>query len=159
MAVSSGTDTLHIRKYPNRRYYDTTRSRHVRLQDIRRAVQNGHTVCVRDSKTDDDITNQVLGQIVLTDEEEKLKILSPMALHALIRYGMPAWRETVEKLTELFHVIDRQEWRLGHATTAGRDQESRSKSMPSKDVLISHLQQHVDMLTSRIGELRRGRTV
>lgn len=156
MTASSGTDSLQIRKYPNRRYYDTTRSRHVRLRDIRKAVQDGHAVCVRDSKTDNDITNQVLGQIVLTDEGEKLKFLPPKTLHTLIRCGMPAWRETVEKLSELFHVIDRRNWQSDHAM--GADQKSRSKSLPSKEVLISHLQQHVDTLTARIGELRRGRT-
>ncbi|HZV34316.1 MAG TPA: polyhydroxyalkanoate synthesis regulator DNA-binding domain-containing protein, partial [Verrucomicrobiae bacterium] len=55
--------TLDIRKYPNRRYYDVTRSQHLTLEDIRELVREGHDIRVTDSKTSADITPKVLAQI------------------------------------------------------------------------------------------------
>jgi polyhydroxyalkanoate synthesis repressor PhaR len=154
MAASSNTDALQIRKYPNRRYYDTTHSRHVRLQDIRKAVRDGYRVCVRDSKTDDDITNQVLGQIVLSGEAAKLQALPPRALHALIRSSLPAWRETIRKMAIFTHALDGREW----SDIAGDDPRlavgERTRAMPVKEVLIKKLRQHVDSVNERIDELR-----
>ncbi len=154
MAASSDTGTLQIRKYPNRRYYDTTHSRHVRLQDIREAVQDGYRVCVRDSKTDDDITNHVLGQIVLSGEAVKLQILPSRALHALIRSSLPTWRETIRKMAVLAHALDGREWNDFPGDDPRLAVGERKKAMPVTDVLIKNLRQHVDSVNERIDELQ-----
>ena len=61
------TDDLRIelRRYPNRRYYDSTRSQHLTLDDIYRLVRDGYSVTVSDSKSGDDITARVLTQLIL----------------------------------------------------------------------------------------------
>lgn len=56
---------LEIRKYPNRRYYDVTRSQHLTLEDIRSLVRENYDIRVTDSKSGSDITAKVLAQIIL----------------------------------------------------------------------------------------------
>lgn len=154
MTASSDTDALQIRKYPNRRYYDTTHSRHVRLQDICQAVQDGYHVCVRDSKSDDDITNQVLAQIVLSVDSAKLRALPARALHALIRSSVPAWRETVRKMAVLAQALDGCEWHDILRDVPGTAAGVSTKTVSVKDILLKNLQQHVDSVNERIAELK-----
>ena len=54
-----------IRKYPNRRLYDTVESRYITLADVRRLVLERVEFVVIDKKTDEDITAKVLAQIIL----------------------------------------------------------------------------------------------
>ena len=50
---------LDIRKYPNRRYYDATHSKHLTLEEIRSLISEGYDIKVTDSKSGADITAQV----------------------------------------------------------------------------------------------------
>jgi polyhydroxyalkanoate synthesis repressor PhaR len=77
--------TLEIRKYQNRRYYDSTRSRHLSLQQIHKLVIEGYNIRVLDAKTDEDITPKVLIQILLEYEPVKLDLFSNELLTRAIR--------------------------------------------------------------------------
>ena len=77
--------TLEIRKYQNRRYYDSTRSRHLSLQQIHKLIIEGYNVRVLDAKTDEDITPMVLTQILLEYEPVKLALFSNELLTQAIR--------------------------------------------------------------------------
>ncbi len=57
-----------IKKYANRRLYDTGRSSYVTLDDLSEMVQEGHEFVVIDAKSGDDITRSVLAQIILDQE-------------------------------------------------------------------------------------------
>ena len=54
-----------IKKYPNRRLYDTSRSAYINLEELAQLVQAGHDVQIVDSKTGEDLTKEVLLQVVL----------------------------------------------------------------------------------------------
>lgn len=54
-----------IRKYGNRRLYDTSASRYVNLEDVAALVRGGEEVTVLDAKTEEDLTREVLLQIIL----------------------------------------------------------------------------------------------
>lgn len=91
------TQVLELRKYPNRRYYDTTRSRHVTLEEIQNLIRDGHEIRVTDSKTSDDITAKVLAQIILELDSPKLNIFPVPLLHRLIRANEVLVHEFVDK--------------------------------------------------------------
>ena len=91
------TQPIHLRKYPNRRYYDPARSRHVTLEEIYTLVRDGCEVHVTDSKSGEDITAKVLAQIILEQDPPKLAILPVELLHQLIRANEPLVRDFVEK--------------------------------------------------------------
>jgi len=77
--------TLEIRKYQNRRYYDSTRSRHLSLQQIHKLIIEGYNIRVLDAKTNEDITPKVLTQILLEYEPVKLDMFSNELLTRAIR--------------------------------------------------------------------------
>ena len=77
--------TLEIRKYQNRRYYDSTRSRHLSLQQIHKLIIEGYNIRVLDAKTNEDITSKVLTQILLEYEPVKLDLFSNELLTRAIR--------------------------------------------------------------------------
>ncbi len=87
---------LSIKKYPNRRFYDSTRSCHVTLEQIHQLILAGHEVTVTDSKTGRDITVNVLSQILLEMDSFKLAWLPNSLLHHIIRSNEPLVREFME---------------------------------------------------------------
>ncbi len=94
---SSEAKHLEIRKYPNRRYYDTTRSRHLTLDEIRSLIRDGYDLRVTDSKTSTDITAQVLTQIILELETPKLDSFPVPLLVRLIRVNDQLVKDFIEK--------------------------------------------------------------
>lgn len=76
---------IQVNKYPNRRLYDQTRSRHITHDDLYDLVVAGHTVMVTESKTGIDITNLVLAQALIERSPEKFAAFPPEVLHLMIR--------------------------------------------------------------------------
>lgn len=95
--TGSSRPPLVIRKYPNRRYYDTTRSQHVKLEEIYQLIRDGHNVTVTDTKSGEDITQKVLAQIILEHDPPKLDVFPVELLHRLIRANEQLISDFVEK--------------------------------------------------------------
>jgi polyhydroxyalkanoate synthesis repressor PhaR len=74
-----------IRKYVNRRLYDTTQSRYVNLDDLRELITKGGHVKVVEQATGTDITTPVLLQIIAEGQRGGPPLLSPEFLAGLIR--------------------------------------------------------------------------
>ena len=87
---------LRIRKYPNRRFYDTTRSRHVTLRNLYELVRAGHAVTVTDSRTGEEITNAILLQMLLDRAPSKVELLPSAFLHQMLRADRHDLRSMVE---------------------------------------------------------------
>ncbi len=79
---------VQIHKYPNRRYYDTSSSSYVTLEQLREMVRGGREIRVSDSKSGQDITARVLAQIVLETEPLKLDAIPLKLLHELVRMNV-----------------------------------------------------------------------
>ena len=77
-----------LKKYPNRRLYDTHSSAYVTLDDVRKLVVDGERFKVVDAKSGSDLTHGILLQIVCDEESAGGRILSDDFLEQLIRaYG------------------------------------------------------------------------
>jgi polyhydroxyalkanoate synthesis repressor PhaR len=75
-----------IKKYPNRRLYDTEISSYITIEDVRQLIVDGETFEVRDAKTGEDLTRQVLLQIIAEHEQDGQPMLSTQLLSQLIRF-------------------------------------------------------------------------
>lgn len=75
-----------IKKYPNRRLYDTEISSYITIEDVRQLIVDGESFEVRDAKTGDDLTRQVLLQIITEHEQDGQPMLSTQMLSQLIRF-------------------------------------------------------------------------
>lgn len=75
-----------IKKYPNRRLYDTEISSYITLEEVRQLVLDGENFEVRDAKTGEDLTRSVLLQIISEHEEKGTPMFSTQLLSQLIRF-------------------------------------------------------------------------
>jgi len=75
-----------IKKYPNRRLYDTDISSYITLEDVRQLIVDNEPFEVRDAKTSEDITRSVLLQIIADQEQDGQPILSTELLSQIIRF-------------------------------------------------------------------------
>ena len=80
------TEERVIKKYANRRLYDTAQSRYVALDDIRQLVMDGKPFRVVDTVNGDDITRSILLQIIVEQEEKGQPMLSTRLLEQIILY-------------------------------------------------------------------------
>ena len=75
-----------IKKYPNRRLYDTEISSYITLEDVRQLIVDNEAFEVRDAKTGDDLTRAVLLQIISEHEDDGQPMLSTELLSQIIRF-------------------------------------------------------------------------
>ncbi|HEY8049139.1 MAG TPA: polyhydroxyalkanoate synthesis repressor PhaR [Ramlibacter sp.] len=114
-----------IKKYPNRRLYDTETSSYITLAEVKQLVMDNESFTVRDAKTNDDLTRSILLQIILEEEAGGQPMFSEQALANLIRiYGhaaqafmgtyleknVQAFMEIQQKLTEQSKTLSPEMW-------------------------------------------------
>ena len=75
-----------IKKYPNRRLYDTKISSYITIEDVRQLIVDGEDFEVRDAKSGEDLTRQVLLQIIAEHEQDGEPVLSTQLLSQIIRF-------------------------------------------------------------------------
>lgn len=75
-----------IKKYPNRRLYDTRVSSYITLEEVRQLVLSNEAFEVRDAKTNEDLTRAVLLQIIAEHEQHGQPIFSTALLSQIIRF-------------------------------------------------------------------------
>jgi len=89
-------DPIVIRKYENRRLYDTATSRYINLEEVARMVRDGHEVRVLDARTGEDVTRLVLAQVILEEARTKESGLPLDFLREIIRASDRATREFLQ---------------------------------------------------------------
>jgi len=75
-----------IKKYPNRRLYDTEISSYITIEDVRQLIIDGVAFEVRDARSGDELTRQVLLQIISEHEQDGEPMLSTQLLSQIIRF-------------------------------------------------------------------------
>jgi polyhydroxyalkanoate synthesis repressor PhaR len=85
-ATQSARSPRVIKKYPNRRLYDTDSSTYITLTEVKQLVLDNHPFMVVDAKTNDDLTRSILLQIILEEEAGGLPMFSEAALANMIRF-------------------------------------------------------------------------
>lgn len=89
-----------IKKYPNRRLYNTRESAYITVEDVAELIKKGNRIQVLDVKTGDDVTPIVLTQIVMNKAKEDNTILPVSLLHLIIQYGESHLHDFFEKYLE-----------------------------------------------------------
>lgn len=93
-------NTLLLKKYNNRRLYDTEKSIYVTLEYVTDVVKKGRKIKVTDAKTGEDVTSAILTQIVLEEARKKKFLLPPPLLYLIIQYGENVLTDFFEKYLE-----------------------------------------------------------
>lgn len=82
----AATSVRVLKKYPNRRLYDTQTSSYITLADVKKMVLDSQAFEVRDAKTAEDLTRSILLQIILEEETGGVPMFSTSALSQIIRF-------------------------------------------------------------------------
>ncbi len=89
-----------LKKYANRRLYDTEKSSYVTLEQVAEMIKDGRQVEVIDAKTGEDVTSFILTQIIMEAAKRKNALLPTPLLHLVIQYGENVLGEFFEKHLE-----------------------------------------------------------
>ncbi len=93
-------EKLRLKKYANRRLYDTENSVFVSLSQVANLVKQGREIEIRDDKTGEDVTSFILTQILLEEVKKKTLMLPVSLLSLLIRYGNTVLSEFFDRYLE-----------------------------------------------------------
>jgi polyhydroxyalkanoate synthesis repressor PhaR len=91
------TDKLTIKKYNNRRLYDTEKNTYITLGHVSAVIKQGRQVEVIDAETKEDVTAFILTQILLEEAKKKNFLLPVPLLHLMIQFGETVLSEFFEK--------------------------------------------------------------
>ena len=139
MTQANGThgDRIVIKKYANRRLYDTSASAYVTLEHLSELTRQGKEFIVQDAKSGEDLTRAVLAQIIFEQENKKEGVLPVSFLRQLIQfYGdnfqtmLPAYLEMSMKTFNQ----QQDKWRDYMSTTVGEDKAKAFEEQVRKNM-------------------------
>ncbi|KQC07807.1 MAG: transcriptional regulator [Smithella sp. SDB] len=93
-------NVLLLKKYTNRRLYETEKSIYVTLDYVTDAIKKGRQIKVTDAKTGEDVTSAILTQIVFEEARKKKYLLPAPLLYLIIQYGENVLTDFFEKYLE-----------------------------------------------------------
>ena len=130
-------DRIVIKKYANRRLYDTSASAYVTLEHLSELTRQGKEFIVQDAKSGEDLTRAVLAQIIFEQENKKEGVLPVSFLRQLIQfYGdnfqtmLPAYLEMSMKTFNQ----QQEKWRDYMSTTVGEDKAKAFEEQVRKNM-------------------------
>ena len=169
-----GDGVIVIKKYANRRLYDTRKSSYITLEDLAGMVRDGREFRVVDAKSDEDITHSVLTQIIMEEEQRGQTMLPVSFLRQLIAlYGdsmqamvpsyleasMDSFRHNQQQFRSalagalagnpIAELAKRNMAMFEAATTAfvpGRDKKSTPPPPPARDAEMDALRAEIEAL-------------
>jgi polyhydroxyalkanoate synthesis repressor PhaR len=165
--ATSGREPKVIKRYTNRKLYDTEESRYVTLDEIAQMIKAGGEVKIIDNRTKEDLTSITLAQIIF-EEEKKTSKMSLDTLLGLIRHGGQVAQRLVEGTQAELRgrveaVRDAAAQRVQNLLTRGQDTRDKALELvqASQEAMVS-LQRKVDDRVrsavegmSNLGDLRR----
>src|SRR5258706_13670059 len=119
-----------IKRYGNRKLYDTLESRYITLEEIARLVRSGSDVKVIDNENGDDLTTITFAQIILEEEKRRSSLLSLGLLRELIKNGeetLATLRSSVDKGIEAIGSMGQLAARPAHKRVSGRGSNPESR--------------------------------
>ena len=94
---------IHLKRYENRRIYNTKEKKYMNLNEISELIKKGYSIKVTDKKSGEDITNQILLQIIYNIALENISVFSSSFLHKIIEFESYFYNEIFLKSLENFY--------------------------------------------------------
>ena len=153
-----------IKRYSNRKLYDTQESRYVTLEEIEEMIRGGKEISVVDASSGEDLTSVTLAQIILENERNHRAALPSAFLHQLIKHG-EAWqdfaqrsmRSSLEGLVSSQREMDRvfRDWaaRAGWGATGAAPGKAAEPRRESTEPEAERLREEVATLKERLRAL------
>ena len=120
MADTGASEVIIIKKYANRRLYDTSASAYVTLEHLSRLVREGRDFVVQDARSGEDITRSVLAQIIFEQENRDEGVLPISFLRQIIQFYGESVQSVLPSYLEMAmntFVSQQEKWRQHLETT------------------------------------------
>ncbi|MCA9933797.1 MAG: pesticidal protein Cry15Aa [Ardenticatenaceae bacterium] len=125
-----------IKRYPNRKLYDTSVKRYITLDGIADLIREGKEVQVSDHTTGEDLTALTLTQIIFEQEKKNSGFLPRSVLTGLVKAGgetLTTLRRTLASPLDMLHQVDEEiERRINHLIKQGEMAEEEGRRMIEK---------------------------
>ncbi len=147
-----------IKKYANRKLYDTQTSHYITLEGIADLVRDGHTIQVVDRDSGQDLTQVILSQIVLSEEKRgpaRLMDAGADALHDRGQALLDYVRKTLNVPGELVGQVERRRGDVEAMVDDAIERALRRLRIPSRHDM-DHINQRIDQLTAELKKLNGG---
>jgi polyhydroxyalkanoate synthesis repressor PhaR len=93
-------DKILIKKYPNRRLYNTAESTYITLKEVAEMIKAGHRIEVHDVTSGEDVTALVLTQIIMEKAKNNQELIPVSLLHLVIQFGENLLHDFFDKYLE-----------------------------------------------------------
>jgi polyhydroxyalkanoate synthesis repressor PhaR len=147
-----------IKKYANRKLYDTQTSRYITLEGIANLVRDGHEIHVVDRRTGQDLTQVILSQLVLSAEKRgpaRLVDAGADAIHDRGQALLDYVRKTLNMPGDLVNHVERRRGDLEAMVDEAIERALRRLRMPSRHD-IDRLNERIDQLSAELKNLNGG---
>ena len=148
-----------IKRYENRKLYDSSRSTYVTLEEIAALIREGREIRVVDAKTGGDLTKSTLALIILEGERHKKNLLPLSFMYQLIKYGesvQSVFQEYLSTGLDAFLASQQEaQKRLREWAEQRLGKDSRSDSQKVSADREASLKDEVDRLKQKLDELER----
>jgi polyhydroxyalkanoate synthesis repressor PhaR len=144
-----------IKKYANRKLYDTQTSRYITLEGIAELVRDGHEIQVVDRDTGQDLTQVILSQIVLSAEKRgpaRLMDAGADAIHDRGQALLDYVRKTLNVPGDLVNQVERRRGDLEAMVDEAIERALRRLRIPSRHD-IDRLNERIDKLSAELKKL------
>ena len=153
-----------IKRYSNRKLYDTQESRYVTLEELEQMIRTGKEIRVTDAGTGEDLTSVTLAQILLENERAHRATLPTALLHQLIKHG-EAWQDFVQRSlrTSLEGIVTSQrdadrifrEWSANAGWLPAKEREPEARKGREENREAESLREEVATLREKLRALER----
>jgi polyhydroxyalkanoate synthesis repressor PhaR len=153
--MTTAPDRHLIKKYANRKLYDTETSRYITLDGIADLVRDGHAIQVVDRDTGQDLTQVILSQIVLEEEKRgpaRLMDAGADAIHDRGQALLDYVRKTLNVPGDLVNQVERRRGDLDAMVDEAIERALRRLRIPSRRD-IDRMNERIDKLTAELKRL------
>ena len=144
-------ETRIIKRYANRKLYDTEHSRYVTLDQISEMIRNGDDVKIVDNKTKEDLTTVTLAQIIFEEEKKQRSFLPLGAMRNIIQSGGEWFAEAQRRVQSILPIKRKDDAEKDEPVD---DAAPVDEAMVKKRSLAS-LREWVDQSRSRLDEWQK----
>ena len=147
-------ETRIIKRYANRKLYDTEHSRYVTLDQISEMIRNGDDVKIVDNKTKEDLTTVTLAQIIFEEEKKQRSFLPLAAMRNIIQSG-GQWFAEAQRRVQSILPGKRKDDLADDATTPTPDGSEPTDENALKRRSLASLREWVDHSKHRLDEWQK----
>lgn len=153
-------ETRIIKRYANRKLYDTEHSRYVTLDQISEMIRNGDDVKIVDNKTKEDLTTVTLAQIIFEEEKKQRSFLPLAAMRNIIQSGGEWFAEAQRRVQSILPGKRKEDGGPVEARDAREEPEDVVTDGPADEAMVkkrslASLREWVDQSRSRLDDWQK----